>query len=120
MENLVRIDPTDHQNKNVDADRLKKLLVLEVVDILEDSELDQKNYNFQIIRKKIFSSVIVKKQTFYGAYFAIARHQSKPCQVGQDLILECMNELLFFSHAFIIWIVLTPLQRKPLQFTKYA
>ena len=100
--NLVRIDPTDQQNKNVDADRLKKLLVLEVVDILEDSELDQKNYNFQIIRKKVFSSVIVKKQTSYGAYFAIARHQNKPYQVGQDLILECMKELLFYSHAFII------------------
>ena len=40
------IDPTDHQNENVDADRLNKLLVLEVVGILGDSELDQKIYNF--------------------------------------------------------------------------
>ena len=37
MENLGSIDPTDHQNENVDADCLKKLLVLEVVGILGDS-----------------------------------------------------------------------------------
>ena len=37
MENLGSIDPTDHQNENMDADRLKKLLVLEVVGILGDS-----------------------------------------------------------------------------------
>ena len=60
----MSIDPTDQQNENVDTDRLKKLLVLEVVGILGDSELDQKIYNFQIIQKKIFSLVIVKKQTF--------------------------------------------------------
>ena len=64
--------------------------------------------------------MIVKKQTFYGAYFAIARHQNKSCQVGLDLILAFMKELLFYSHAFITSIVLTPLRRKPLQFTKYA
>ena len=61
MENFVLIDPTDHQNENVDADCLKKLLVLEVVGILGNSRLDQKIYNFQIIEKKIFSLVIVKK-----------------------------------------------------------
>ena len=61
MEILVLIDPTDHQNENVDTDCLKKLLVLEVVGILENSRLDQKIYNFQIIEKKIFSLVIVKK-----------------------------------------------------------
>ena len=120
MQNLVTIDPTDHQNENVDADHLKKQLILEVVGILGDSELDQKNYNFQIIQKKVFSLVIVKKQTFYGAYFAIAGHQNKSCQVGQDLILALMKELLFYSDAFITWIVSTSLQRKPLKFTKYA
>ena len=40
MENLVSIDPTDHQSENVDADRLKKLLVLEVVGILDNPEKD--------------------------------------------------------------------------------
>ena len=64
MENLVSIDPTDHQKENMDADCLKKLLILEVVGILGDSEFDQKIYNFQIIQKKIFSLVIVEKQTF--------------------------------------------------------
>ena len=63
MENLVSIDPTDHQNENVDAGCLKKLLVLELFGILGDSELDQKIYSFQIILKKILSLVIVKKQT---------------------------------------------------------
>ena len=120
MENLVSIDPTDHQNKNVDADFLKKLLVLEVIGTLGDSELDQKIYNFQIIQKNIFSLVIVKKQFFLLPYFAIACPQSKSCQVGQDLILAFMKKLLFYSHALITWIVFTTLQRKPLQFAKYA
>ena len=97
MGHLVSIDPTDHQTENVDAE----LLVLEVVGILGDSELDQKIYNLQIIQKKIFSLVIVKKQTFFGAYFAIVHHQNKSCQVGPDLILAFMKELLFYSHAFI-------------------
>ena len=64
--------------------------------------------------------MIVKKQNFYGAYFAIARHQNKLYQIGQGLILALMRELLFYSHAFITWIVLTPLQLKLLQFPKYA
>ena len=64
----MSIDPTDQQNENVDTDLLKKLLVLEVVGILGDSELDQKIYNFQIIQEKIFSLMIMKKLTFYGAY----------------------------------------------------
>ena len=59
----MSIDPTDHQNENVDADCLNKLLVLELFGILGDSELDKKIYNFQIILKKILSLVIVKKQT---------------------------------------------------------
>ena len=42
MENLVSMDPTDHENINVDAYCLKRLLVLEVVSISGDSELDQK------------------------------------------------------------------------------
>ena len=69
-------DPTDHQNENVDADRLKKLLVLEVVGILGDSELDQKVYTFQIIQKKIFSLVFVKKQT------SLLLVTKTSCQVG--------------------------------------
>ena len=60
-----------------------------------------------------------EKANSFGAY-AIALHKNKSRQVGQDLILAFMKELLFYSHAFITWIVFTPLQRKPLQFTKYA
>ena len=38
------------------------------------------------------------KANFFGAYFAIARHQNKSCQVGQDLILAFMKELQSHIH----------------------
>ena len=37
------------------------------------------NLKFPDNLEKVFSFMIVKKQTFYGAYFAIARHQNKLC-----------------------------------------
>ena len=72
---MVSLDPTDQQNENVDTDRLKKLLVLEVVGILGDSELDQKIYNFQIIQEKIFSLMIMKKLKLSRAGFNISIHE---------------------------------------------
>ena len=61
-------------------------------------QIGPENLQFLDNLKKIFSFLIVEKQTFHGAFFAIARHRNKSCQVKQDLILAFMKELLFYSH----------------------
>ena len=117
MENLVTIDPTDHQNKNVDPDSLKKLLTLSVVWEITNwtrnlqfpdnpeksflfSDCQKANFFWCLLRYCSSSKQIVPSCTQLN----ISVHEGIPVLQSRIHYLDCID-----SPA-----------TKPLQFTKYA